>query len=250
MTIEEVIGERPYMKDTLRAYEKTLKFRECASGKWKSPIGLQAVNYPRESVDQIFGCFSSFFDLPNDIVSPLREAMQSCRIELTRLPLHETPVISCPYDEDEVASILFLLSKPFFLRLREAYPIDDRYWKEGKCPICNARPSLASVELKAERKLYCSFCETAGPFRRSGCPLCLTTDTKKITILTAEGEEGFRIDTCDGCGSYVKTVEAGLLDELSPDLADIVSMPLDIVAQEKGYRRHSPNPIGLTKMTY
>jgi FdhE protein len=97
--------------------------------------------------------------------------------------------------------------------------------------------------------MHCSYCGNVGPYAFTGCPICRTTDASKLgTLIPEEGEEGFRVVTCDACNSYVKTVEAGGFKGLSPDLADLVSLPLDIVAQEKGYIRHAPNPIGLTKM--
>jgi formate dehydrogenase maturation protein FdhE len=35
---------------------------------------------------------------------------------------------------------------------------------------------------------------------------------------------------------------------MTPDIADLISLPLDFVAQEKKYVRLSPNPIGLMRM--
>jgi formate dehydrogenase maturation protein FdhE len=35
----------------------------------------------------------------------------------------------------------------------------------------------------------------------------------------------------------------------SLDNLDILSLPLDIVVQEKGYKRLSPNPVGMMRMT-
>ena len=64
----------------------------------------------------------------------------------------------------------------------------------------------------------------------------------------SEDEPGFRIATCDECQTYVKIVESPVLNEMGVDLADLASLPLDIVAQEKGYGRMAPNPIGLKKM--
>ena len=63
-----------------------------------------------------------------------------------------------------------------------------------------------------------------------------------------EEEPGFRVSTCDECRTYVKIVENSVLKEMTADLADMASLPLDIVAQEKGYARRAPNPIGLKRM--
>ena len=50
------------------------------------------------------------------------------------------------------------------------------------------------------------------------------------------------------CRSYVKIVESSILDEMTLDLADMASLPLDLVAQAKGYVRMAPNPIALKTM--
>jgi formate dehydrogenase maturation protein FdhE len=43
-------------------------------------------------------------------------------------------------------------------------------------------------------------------------------------------------------------MESSVLKEMTMDLADIASLPLDIVAQGKGYARMAPNPISLKKI--
>ncbi len=84
---------------------------------------------------------------------------------------------------------------------------------------------------------------------RVGCPNCLTENAQDITIITLEGEEGIRADMCEKCKSYVKTFENDLILYHSLDLLDIVSIPVDIVVQDMGFIRHSPNPVGLIRMS-
>lgn len=81
------------------------------------------------------------------------------------------------------------------------------------------------------------------------CPICMNKDTNKLDILIIDNEEGFRIDLCNECKSYIKTFERILLNDHTPELLDIMSLPLDIIAQEKGYKRLSPNPIGMIKIS-
>ena len=82
-----------------------------------------------------------------------------------------------------------------------------------------------------------------------GCPVCLNDDDQKSNRFTFDGEEGFTITTCDHCRSYIKTVDAAMLRNVTPDVADLMSLPLDLVVQEKGYRRSAPNPLGMLKMS-
>jgi formate dehydrogenase maturation protein FdhE len=48
--------------------------------------------------------------------------------------------------------------------------------------------------------------------------------------------------------SYSKTFEGQMTEDNSMDELDIISLPLDIVVQEKGYNRSSPNPVGMMRM--
>ncbi|GAB4414567.1 MAG: formate dehydrogenase accessory protein FdhE [Thermodesulfovibrionales bacterium] len=254
VSIDEIIEKKPHLKDTLRLYEKVIRFtgaiRELPllSNIDKNPIGPEDLTYPSKLIKPIFDAFSAIFDMPEESLEPLKEAMRLGQIDLTRLPLKETPAFLLPYYEDELTTILFLISKPYFLWLRDSCNLDGTFYQEGRCPVCNSIPSMASIAEDGKRRLYCSFCGTTGYYKRIGCPACLNEDTSAMDIITVEEEKGFRINTCNACGSYLKTVDAGLLNDLSPDLADLISLPLDIIAQERGFRRHSPNPIGIINM--
>jgi FdhE protein len=73
-------------------------------------------------------------------------------------------------------------------------------------------------------------------------------DAAKFNTIVSEDEPGFRVVTCDECQTYVKVMEHSVIKEMGIDLADMASLPLDIVAQGKGYVRMAPNPISLKKM--
>ncbi|HSA78542.1 MAG TPA: formate dehydrogenase accessory protein FdhE, partial [Nitrospirota bacterium] len=133
--------------------------------------------------------------------------------------------------------------------LRDTYRLGNRIWEEGRCPVCNAKPSLSWVGEDGRRQVSCSFCATTGYYDRMGCVICQNNDGPKQNVFLFEGEEGFRINTCDECKSYVKTIDAGLLSRTGCEVADLMSLPLDIVVQEKGFQRRSPNPIGMRKIS-
>jgi len=132
--------------------------------------------------------------------------------------------------------------------MRDAGGGEDRDWEEGRCPVCGARSSLVSAAGENVRRFHCSFCGTVG-HGPAGCPVCLAGDAAQQRLFAFEGEEGFRVQTCEVCRSYVKVVEEDLLSGMTPDLADLISLPLDIVIQEKGFKRSSPNPIGMVRMS-
>ncbi len=183
------------------------------------------------------------------MLAPLKRAMEVGDIDLTRLPFREVPAFSLPYDEDDLAMLLFLLSRPYFSLLREALPREGQVWEQGRCPVCSGRPALLSSGKEGFPLPHCSYCETTGTPVSAGCPVCLNNDDRKHKRLTFDGEEGFTITTCDHCRSYVKTIDAALLRNATPDVADLMSLPLDLVVQEKGYTRAAPNPLGMLRMS-
>lgn len=250
--IQALIAQRPHLKGPLELYAKWQRFHQEASEllpKERSAMSPEdSKAYPREIAGPVFQLFVSIFDLPREELEPLGQALEAGDIDFLRFPLDEVPVLSPPYDKEELATILFLLSRPYFLALRETFPLDGSQWEDGRCPLCSARAALASVVEGPKRNLHCSICGTIGQYRFIGCPNCGTADAAKLTTIMSEDEPGFRVITCDECQTYVKVVESSALKEMTMDLADLASIPLDIVAQGKGFVRTAPNAIGLKKM--
>ena len=246
--VENILREKPHLTDTFRFYEKTVQFVDAVRA-FVPALRPPTAAYSAEALDPVFERFSSFIELPEGSLDPLKRAMELGEIDFTRLPLGEVPAFSLPYAEDDLSMLLFLLSKPYFIALRESRTLDDRTWEEGRCPVCRAQPAVSWIGDNGRRRVSCSYCGTTGYVDRIGCPVCQVVDASKQNILTFEREEEFKINTCDLCRSYVKTVDAGMILRLTPEPADLVSLPLDIVVQEKGYARRSPNPVGMRKIS-
>ncbi len=252
LEIQELIDRKPHLKDPLELYAKWQQFNgelaELLPKQRPSVSAEDAKSYPREKARSAFQLFTSIFDLPAEDLEPLGQAMEQGDIDFMRLPLDEFPQLSLPLSEEELAPIMFLLSKPYFQTLRQSFPLDGRQWEDGRCPLCSAKAALASVIEGPQRILHCTYCGTSGQFKFIGCPNCGSTDTPDLSTIISDDEPGFRIATCDACHTYVKVVESSVLKEMTMEQADIASLPLDIVAQQKGYTRMAPNPIGLKKM--
>jgi FdhE protein len=251
--IQTLIEQRPHLKDPLELYAKWQLFHheatELLAKNGSAGSAEESKAYPRKSAGPVFQLFVSSFNLPGEELEPLCRALENGDIDFMRLPIDEFPEIaSLPYSEEELAGILFLLGRPYFLALRETFQLNGSQWEDGRCPLCSARAVLTSVVEGPKRNLHCSFCGTTGPYRFIGCPTCGSEDTANLNTIVSEDEPGFRVITCDDCRTYVKVMESSVLKEMTMDLADIASLPLDIVAQGKGYARMAPNPISLKKI--
>ncbi len=121
--------------------------------------------------------------------------------------------------------------------------VDSEAWLKGYCPICGSLPSLSLLkEEVGKRYLLCSYCGYQWRIDRLFCPFCGNKEQESLHYLFAEGEEAYRIDLCDKCHQYIKTIDYRNLAESDPVLEDIATIHLDILAAQKGYKRPVPNP--------
>jgi FdhE protein len=122
-------------------------------------------------------------------------------------------------------------------RFRGEIPSD---WVHGYCPVCGAWPALAELRgLERNRRLRCGRCSSDWAIPVLRCPFCDELHHDKLHALLPEGHElTRRVDVCDTCKGYLKafsTLQAMPLRALA--IADLATVELDIVAQERGYER-------------
>jgi FdhE protein len=131
------------------------------------------------------------------------------------------------------------------------YINQERWWK-GYCPVCGSEPYIA--ELKSEggvegaRFLVCSSCNFEWRFNRLKCPFCENANHEKLRYFYTEKEgKVYRVDVCEECKRYIKTVDIKELGEekIIPLLEDIGTLHLDILAQKEGYSKEGKTS-GLT----
>jgi FdhE protein len=121
--------------------------------------------------------------------------------------------------------------------------VDPETWLKGYCPLCGSFPSLSLLkEEVGKRYLLCSFCGYQWRIERLICPFCNNQEQRSLQYLCGEGEESYRIDLCDKCHQYIKTIDYRNLEESDPSLEDLATLHLDILASQKGYKRPVPNP--------
>jgi FdhE protein len=121
--------------------------------------------------------------------------------------------------------------------------LDPETWLKGYCPICGSLPSLSLLkEDVGKRYLLCSYCGYQWRTDRIFCPFCENKDQESLHYFYGEGEETQRIDLCDKCQQYIKTIDYRNLQESDPVLEDLATPHLDILASQKGYKRPVPNP--------
>lgn len=124
--------------------------------------------------------------------------------------------------------------------LAEAKGIDpEQIHTSGTCPVCGCPPYMLELQGKeGQRFAHCSFCRLTYRIRRVACACCNIDTADQLTGFTAEGEPGFRVETCAQCNTYIKTIDFRELDrEAFAPLNDLESLPLDMLAANHGFKR-------------
>ena len=109
-------------------------------------------------------------------------------------------------------------------------------WLQGYCPVCGSAPILSLLEDEGQRKLVCSFCWHLWSAKRVHCPYCDSSQNKDLHYFYSEEEKDTRVDVCDNCKKYIKTLDTRKVERLIyPPLEQISTIHLDIKAQEMGF---------------
>jgi len=115
------------------------------------------------------------------------------------------------------------------------------------CPLCGGRPLFGVLRLEGDggkRCMVCSFCGYEWEFRRILCPTCGEEEEKKLPVYVAEQFPHVRVEACDTCKFFVRTIDLTKDGHAVPVVDDLAAIPLTLWAHELGYSRLQPNLLG------
>jgi FdhE protein len=115
------------------------------------------------------------------------------------------------------------------------------------CPLCNSRPQVAVLRPEgngAKRSLICSFCLLEWNFRRIVCPACGEQDKEKLPRFSSPDFSHLRVEACDTCMTYLKSVDLTVNGLAIPIVDEIAGAPLDLWAGDHGYSKIELNLVG------
>ena len=116
------------------------------------------------------------------------------------------------------------------------------------CPACSARPLVGVLRPEgdgAKRSLICSVCATEWPYRRIVCPACGEETVEKLAVYTADQFKHVRVEACDTCRYYIKTVDLTKNGHAVPVVDELATIPLNLWAQEHQYAKLRANLLGI-----
>lgn len=120
--------------------------------------------------------------------------------------------------------------------------------RPARCPVCGGRPVVAALREEghgARRTLICALCLTEWDYLRVKCPACEEHRFDALPVYTADSVPHVRVDACDSCHTYMKTIDLAKDGLAVPLVDDLATVSLDLWARDQGYRRWCPNLLRL-----
>ncbi len=145
--------------------------------------------------------------------------------------------------------VLGQLAKPFMEMQAVLFaPVAQGHqWLYGYCPICGSYAAIAGlVGEGGKRWLQCATCAHEWRFNRHTCPRCGDKKHDNHEYFFDENgpaKAGERVDLCKACHTYLLTKDLRqLIDPAKMEVVALGMVPLDILAQEKGFSPVAATP--------
>ncbi|MGC2111161.1 MAG: formate dehydrogenase accessory protein FdhE [Candidatus Korobacteraceae bacterium] len=152
--------------------------------------------------------------------------------------------LTAPGSESFFARVLL---QPYAEQLTSTHPPQPPGSAGSTCPLCGGRPQVAVLRPEGDggkRFLLCSFCLTEWEFRRILCPVCGEEDYAKLPRYSAEDLIAVRVEACDTCHYYLKSVDMTIDGLAVPMVDEVATASLDLWASGHGYKKAELNIMG------
>lgn len=219
---------------------------------------LEKKDFPLD-IEASFSLFQSLYKIAQGANPYMSEQVKKIEENIGKNRINLKGLFKEGVDEEKVEQIakeLGLDKKVFFFLIHNSIrpsieaavekllnELNTETWTKGYCPVCGSLPHLSLLkEEVGKRFLLCSYCGYQWQTDRILCPFCNNKDQESLHYFTAEGEENYRIDLCNKCHQYIKTIDLRAIGEIDPSLEDLATLHLNVIASQKGYKRPVPNP--------
>jgi hypothetical protein len=152
-----------------------------------------------------------------------------------------------PTSEDYLSRAIL---RPYVELLRSVNVPPDRVHRRGQCPFCGGGPWISarregSLMEGARRMLGCALCGGEWLLGRILCPSCHEADPHKLPSFQNDRHPALRIEACETCHRYVKSIDLSEDARPIPEVDDLASIAMDLWAAGQGYTRIEPGLAGL-----
>ena len=250
----ELAERNPWAREVLEFYSRVLQFQKEVYERGRA----RSIAAPAEeaglrkalNLDEAALSFPGLLAVvrkhgPPKLAEEASRLQGSSPTQVRGLLQHWLAMIDSPDDGSSFcARVLF---QPQAEQLAQARGSVPQHVAGNKCPYCQSNPQLAVIRPEGDcgkRLLLCSFCQSEWEFRRILCPACGEEHNAKLPRYSAEGISAVRVEACDVCKSYLKSVDMTVDGLAVPAVDEIATAPLDLWAAEQGYHKIQLNLMG------
>jgi formate dehydrogenase accessory protein FdhE len=257
---ERLSSLHPFSREVLSFYsriaefQKNLYVRVLAGNKQAGAGRLPLLRRAELKLDPLLPSFAEFLEL---VKSHAPAALAEAARELGGTSSESRSEVLSRYwradrSEDKPDGAFEQFLSRAFLQPYAEFLSGDAEIEEGAgfpslCPLCGARPLLGVLRQEGDggkRFLLCSFCLREWEFRRIFCATCGEETEAKLPVYVAEQFPYIRVEACETCKFYLRTIDLTKDGNAVPLVDDIAAIPLSLWAAEHGYTRGQPNLLG------
>jgi FdhE protein len=255
---QELAGQHPFAAEILGFYIHVARFQEDLYHHLTTILQSPAPSLDRDltavELSELSSRFESFLFLIEahgpktlaELSGGLRARGRNFWSEL----LSATWAARSPTDAPGFLALAFLQPYAELLRSRASSQFNLRHAQQRQvlCPFCHRKPGFGVLRQMGEgaaRSLACTFCLSEWEFGRLVCPGCGEENDKKLAVFTASDFDHIRVECCDSCNIYIKTVNLTKNGHAEPIVDELASAPLDLWAREHGYAKLQLNLLGM-----
>jgi formate dehydrogenase accessory protein FdhE len=182
---------------------------------------------------------------PRDLAEAARLRLQEASSSMSaRLAARWAPEAGAPLDYLSRAAL-----RPYVELLAHLRVPPDRPRHLRACPFCGGLPWIAARRAEAEgegagRHLGCPLCGGEWRVNRVCCPCCAEEDPARLPAFASASCPAVRIEACETCGAYVKSIDLTLDARAIPEVDDLASLAFDLWAAREGFQRIEPGLAG------
>lgn len=254
----ELVSTYPAAAEGLRFYGHIAQFQKSLYGELEARCGKEQVARLPGMLQQEFDLFvlmphfAAFLTtVETNAPAPLAQAAaaqrgSSGRSQLDILTNFWREPASNPDPSQNLLAWMFL--QPYAEYLADYSERPPLHATPPVCPWCSSRPLAGVLRPEGDggkRSLVCSLCAAEWNFRRIVCPGCGEEDVHKLAVYTANEIAHVRVEACDTCHQYIKTVDLTKDGHAIPAVDELATLPLDLWAADHGYTKIQTNLLGI-----
>jgi len=260
----DLAKKHTYAAEALRFYEHVVQFQQSFYSHIEKECGAEkefrALGSLRQELDLfvLLPKFAPFLSVVEEHApEALSAAAQSLRTNNTSVWQNTLtgfwqPEAAAPAQKEDVLSadelLAWMFLQPYAEYLADHSDHPPLHSAPSRCPMCVSKPQVGALRPEGDggkRTLTCSLCATEWDYRRIVCASCGEEDVNKLAVYTAEGMPHVRVEACDTCHRYIKTVDLTKDGHAVPVVDELATIPLNLWAAERGYAKLQMNVLGI-----